>query len=413
MFARSKPIRSRIDCRVNATLVIYELIQIHASQHSTQMANDPSSDRAKSSQTSPDSNAKRKVQPLPEVTESQLLTPSQLNLPTLSVLETDLAGKLDNYRPKEIVHKDTPAREMVGSALPPKRTAEDGWEVAIGLLTGFPELSLREIRPVKSTEQKWQLEAIVNRTNEPVSLLIPRQIVNNLQASQWAKIKQRLDSIQSPQFPRIVYSGLLMGGFPLIATEKIEGPSLLDCHAGIHLPGVTVDWSSGHGRGILSFLTQVAEAISLLHIASARLANFDWNTIQIDIKDNQAKLVQWQIVPWLFRPSAADQNITQQQKDREMLGRLIYLMVYVHTWSISNWRATFDQPLAKIANDVQSHTSVPKQIGDIVTKCITAPKSHNYAETSQIVEDLKQFLAHEAPPSNRSNKPRWLGLFRK
>lgn len=341
------------------------------------------------------------------------MTPSQLNLPTLSVLETDLASKLDNYRPKEIVHKDTPAREMVGSALPPKRMAEDGWEVAIGLLNGFPELSLREIRPVNSTEQEWQLEATVNRTSQPVSLLIPRQIVNSLQASQWAKIKQRLESIQAPQFPRIVYSGLLMGGFPLIATEKIEGPALFDCHAGIHLPGVSVDWFSGHGRGLISLLTQVAEAVSLLHLASARLANLDWNTVQIDIKDDQAKLVQWQIVPWLFRPSADDQNITQQQKDRELLGRLIYLMVYFRGWNTSNWRATFDQPLAKIASEVQSHASVPKQIGDVVTKCIKAPKSHHYTETIQVVEDLKQFLALEAPPNDTSNKSRWRGIFKK
>lgn len=377
------------------------------------MANDPNSDRSKTSPKSSDPNSKRKVQPLPEGTESQLLTPSQLKLPTLSVLETDLAGKLDNYRPKEIVHKDTPAREMVGSKLPPKRTAEDGWDVALGLLTGFPELSLRDIRPIKSSEQEWQLEAIVNRTSQPVSLLIPRQTVNNLQTSQWAKIKQRLESIQALHFPRIVYSGLLMGGFPLIATEKVEGPSLLDCHAGIHLPGVTVKWFSEHGRGLIAMLTQVSEAVSLLNLASASLENLDWNTVRIDYQDGQAKLVQWPIVPWLFRSSTADQIEAQQQRDRELLGRLVYLMVYARGWNATTWRASFDQPLAKIAEEVRSDSFVPKQLGDIVTKCIKAPRSHHYTETSQIVGDLKQFLAIEAPPSETKNKSRWLGILKK
>lgn len=380
------------------------------------MANDPNSDRLKTPPSSSDPNAKRKVRPLPEGTESQLLTPSQLNLPTLSVLETDLASKLDNYRPKEIVHKDTPARELVGNALPSKRSSEEGWEVAVGLLTGFPDLSLRDIRTVKSTNQAWQLEAIVSRTDQPVSLLIPKQSVSNLQASQWTKIKQRLEAIQSLHLPRLVYSGLLLGGYPLIATEKVHGPCLFDCHAGIHLPGVAIDWTYGHGRMLVVLLAQVAEAVSRLHSASAKLGSLDWSSIQVDTKDAQVKLLDWELTPWLFRPSAADQNIVQQQKDRELLGRLIYLMVYTNNWNASNWKSNFSQPLAAIASDVQSNASVPKPIGEIVMKCIKAPTSQHYSQTNQLVEELKQFLALEPKsndPSSSSNKSLWRGLFKK
>lgn len=365
---------------------------------------------------------KRKVQPLIELTESQLLTPDQLNLPTLSVLETDLASKLDNYRPKEIIHKDTPARELVGNALPPKRFADDGWEIPKALLDGFVDLPLQNVRTIKATDQAWWLDAIVRQTKQPVSLLIPKRTFSKRSVPSWPEFQQRFQAMNSVHLPTLVYSGLLIGDYPLIVTEKITGPLLLDCHAGIHLPNVVIDWNNGHGRGMIALLMHVAKALCQLHEAFAWMGSLDWNSIQIGASDGQAKLMQWDVVSWLFGSLTGEGIDSHQQKDRELFGRLLYLMIYSSEWNDANWRTVLEQPLAEIASAVQSQSSVPRELGEIVAKCLKAPKSQHYTQTQQLVDDLKQFLEPSQVSQNasgssiqtsRSNKSTWRGLFKR
>jgi hypothetical protein len=365
---------------------------------------------------------KRKVQPLIELTESQLLTPDQLNLPTLSVLETDLASKLDNYRPKEIIHKDTPARELVGNALPPKRAANDGWEIARALLDGFVDLPLRNIQTLKATDQAWWLEATVTKTKQPVSLLIPKRTFSKKNVPSWAELQQRIQAMDTDCLPKIVHSGLLIGDYPLIVTEKIDGPFLLDCHAGIHLPNVVIDWNKGHGRGLIELLSHVAKALCQLHNAFAWMGPLNWKSIQISAADGHAKLMQWDMVSWLFESPTEESSEIHQQKDRELFGRLLYLMAYSNKWNDTNWRSVLEMPLAEIASMAQAQSSVPRDLGEIVAKCIKAPKSQHYTQTQLLVNDLKQFLDSSRPSqelsstpvqTSRSNKSTWRGLFKR
>jgi hypothetical protein len=97
-------------------------------------------------------------------------------------------------------------------------------------------------------------------------------------------------------------------------------------------------------------------------------------------------------------------------------------MAYSNKWNDTNWRSVLEMPLAEISSMAQAQSTVPRDLGEIVTKCINAPKSQHYTQTQQLVNDLKQFLDSSRPSQElsstpvqtlHSNKSTWRGLFKR
>jgi hypothetical protein len=326
-------------------------------------------------------------------TESQLMTPSQLQLPTLSALVQDVPN-IDQFRPKEIVHQDgkriggtgsnsVTGKESLASAIDPQSNHND-WDIPKALIETSTDLQLYEVKPRSQNEVAWTLAAKWAADHRSVTLHVGK---NAPQRSKREELLAHLGKLQVQTNRNLVQqlrSSWLLGDHPYVVEEHVDGLTLRECHPGIHLPGTQLNWKTPHALQLLTVIRDVAFAVDELHQSEILSAEISVDTIKLTRLGGLAKLTQ--VGPLAPLQTSASSRVGESKPlaDIQSLGKIAYAMLFCS--SLNPAHKLENPPLANWSpSDFAARLSTyfPSELAEIVFKSRHAIRSQNFSSARE------------------------------
>ncbi len=342
--------------------------------------------------TPPHSSEQRFQAPI-DSTESQLMTPSQLQLPTLSALVQDVPN-IDQFRPKEIVHQDgkriggTGSNSVTGKGSPSsaldRLSSHNDWDIPKALIETSTDLRLYEVKPRSQNEVAWTLTAKLAADHQSVTLHVGK---NAPQGSKRGELLAHLGKLQVQTNGNLVQqlrSGWLLGDHPYVVEEHVDGLTLRECHPGIHLPGTQLHWQTPHALQLLTVIRDVAFAVDELHQAEILSAEISVDTIKLARPGGLAKLTQVGPLAPLQALASSRAGDSQSVADIQSLGKVAYAMLFCS--SLNPAHKLENPPLANWSpSDFAARLSTyfPLELAEIVFKSRHAIRSQNFSSARE------------------------------
>lgn len=344
-------------------------------------------------------NGKTGFQPPSDATESQLMTPSQLQLPTLSALVQDVPN-IDQYRPKEIVRREGAQTNHSGSS--PSSSSSPGaagsqtgpldlllsrqndWDIPKALVDTSTELRLYDLKPRYQTDSVWTLSAKVASDHRPVGLHVGKMALNDSSRPVLLAHLQKLQSQSNPNLVKQVTTGTLIGGYPYVLEEHIEGPTFRECHAGIHLPGTKLHWKTGHALQLMTAIRDLAYVVDELHQAGIFTAEISIDAVKLSRSEGVVKLTH---VGPLAPLQGPDASLTAERKrvaDILGLGKILHAMLFCSSLNSSN--KLENPPFANWTSNefaAQFSSCFPVELGEVIVKSRHAVRSQQFSSARE------------------------------
>jgi hypothetical protein len=329
--------------------------------------------------------------------ESQMLTPSELNLPTLSVLATDLK-QLDRYRPQEIVHKEAPPRQWASgrpdTAVKPEPSIQSSFALPISIVAALDGGALRAIHPIDDRPHCWKLQAIDLASSRPVIAYVSKRVTTPEAVKGWTDRIIELQSHRNRFLPQILQMGQHETGHAFVCQAAVDGPSLMDLQPGLHFPLAKWEWEFGHGRRVLECLQAIADCVEWLQQRDWHMHEIYPDAIRVETASGKPCLTELGYMDLLLSSNQSPIDIQRSQmKDLMDLGKLIYVMLFGPNLKDSQWESRFsiDPKLAMQLGDTQS-SDVLRQASTIVLRCRHSVASQRFKGPGGVAQSLRDIL---------------------
>ena len=319
---------------------------------------------------------------VPEDTStSMMLTPSQLNLPTLSVLINDVS-ELARYRPKAIARVDDASSELAQDAANSNQASGDrnnveDWGHALSLI------GLVDSKAFAENETSWTVSATHTSTNRRVVLQISKTEATGQLNEEFTNRAQKVAKLKHPCIPEILFCGKLKGVFPYYTTELLDGYSFDEIRPGLHMPGSLIDWQSGNGAVILKYILNAARAIEYAHSQGISHGEIQPSNFKIANKNQSVQVMDWGVLRFSSGNKRDGAEPNEAQDDSHGLGITLYGMVH-------NCLPTDREKSSPIQSESKKRT--PPDLEAIVQKSTRLAPAERYESMKAFANDLERFL---------------------
>lgn len=365
-------------------------------------------DRKNSPANAPEASTSQKSVPLPPIGSSQesvLLTASQLQLPTLSALRLDLESRLEDFRPKEIVRKDTPHGQLApNEKRSVEATRDESWDLPQRLLNGFPDLPISDLAPKLLTPEVWVFEGLHRTLQTFVQVFVGRKTLTRQALARWDECRPVLTANQSISLPEICFVGKLIGGFPVLVFRKMEGQLLTEIQAGMTVLSPIQKWTEGNGEILVRISLGLLDSLVKIHSLPAHLNSMSWFDIYLNPSDRAAKLSALGVAESLFAnlQKEASELQSRQRTDCENFSRFLIGLFGTEPFS----RALFDELQNCDTNEIKSSLermpNVSDELKQLLFKGATRGETNNPAQADVFTFELGKCLnGLVAPPPKK------------
>ena len=340
----------------------------------------------------PNEPSKKLLETNVDSTQSILLTPSQLKLPTLSALIDDVSH-LDRYRPKGIVRKDDELPVGQPSDQDSKQNLDGSGDVTssqndvLRLVAMSHDYPLANIKPFRETDSHVTVQAYQPETFRNVLVTIAKNIATAEECDRLLAESKALANLKHPSIPKVYFFGKLQETFPYCVFELVEGHSLCELLPGLHLANAKIDWRKGSGAVVLRHLRDAANAINFANSHGIYHLNLQLENLKVSDRDKVVKLLDWR---HLKTPTEASQTTAEDMRslnDLLGLGESLYRMIY------NEPAPTADQTTS---NAGPTRMQIPSELDAIICKSLSRDPNRRYPSASALADDLDRFLNGKA-----------------